>query len=55
MDAAQQNFLEQRHTAEVSTIAETIAILEGHASNLHEAIESSVEDLRRARRSSLQG
>ncbi|MGZ6124704.1 MAG: hypothetical protein ACXWLR_07075, partial [Myxococcales bacterium] len=49
VDAAQQNFLEQRHTAEVSTIAETIAILEGHASNLREAIESSVEDLRRAK------
>ena len=48
VDAAQQNFLEQRHEAEVSTIAEAISILEGHASNLREAIETSVEDLRRA-------
>ena len=32
VDTALQNFLEQRHSTEVSTIAETIAILEGHAS-----------------------
>ena len=49
VDAALQSFLEQRHAAEVSTIAETISILEGHATNLRDAIESSVEDMRRAR------
>jgi hypothetical protein len=47
VDVAQQNFLEQRHSAEVSTIAETITILEGHASNLREAIDSALEDVKR--------
>ena len=45
VDTALQNFLEQRHAAEVSTIAETISILEGHASNLREAIDAAMEDL----------
>lgn len=49
VDGALQNFLEQRHEAEVSTIAEAIAILEGHANSLREAIETSVEDIRRAK------
>jgi len=49
VDQALLNFLEARHQAEVSTIAETIEILEGHANNLREAIETSVEDLRRAK------
>jgi hypothetical protein len=48
VDAALQNFLEERHKAEVSTIAETISILDGHATSLREAIDSSVEDMRRA-------
>ena len=34
VEAAQQNFLETRHVAEISTIAEYIAILEGHATTL---------------------
>jgi uncharacterized protein involved in exopolysaccharide biosynthesis len=48
VDAAQQNFLEQRHSAEVETIAETITILEGHASTLREAIDAAMEDLKHA-------
>jgi len=48
VDAALQTFLEERHKAEVSTIAETITILEGHATSLREAIDSSVEDMRQA-------
>src|SRR6185369_4914644 len=48
VEAALQSFLEDRHNAEVSTIAETITILEGHATSLREAIDSSVEDMRHA-------
>lgn len=44
VDSALQNFLEQRHSTEVSTIAETISILEGHAANLKEAIDVEMED-----------
>ena len=44
VDSALQNFLEQRHSTEVSTIAETISILEGHAANLKEAIDAEMED-----------
>jgi len=43
VDTALQNFLEQRHSTEVSTIAETISILEGHAANLKETIDAEVE------------
>jgi hypothetical protein len=46
VDAALQNFLEQRHSAEVSTIAETISILEGHAAILKEAIDAELEDVK---------
>ncbi|HVP60705.1 MAG TPA: hypothetical protein VMT11_09105 [Myxococcaceae bacterium] len=48
VDAAQQNFLEQRHQVEVSAIAETISILEGHAQNLKESIDLAMDDLTRA-------
>ena len=48
VDAAQQNFLEQRHQVEVSAIAETISILEGHAQNLKESIDQAMDDLTRA-------
>lgn len=48
VNTAQQNFLDQRHTAEVSTIEETIKILEGYASSLREAIDQAMEDLRQA-------
>jgi uncharacterized protein involved in exopolysaccharide biosynthesis len=46
VDTALQNFLEQRHSAEVSTIAETISILEGHAAILREAIDAELEDVK---------
>ena len=46
VDTALQNFLEQRHSTEVSTIAETISILEGHAANLKEAIDAEMEDMK---------
>jgi uncharacterized protein involved in exopolysaccharide biosynthesis len=44
-DTAMQNFLEQRSDVEVSTIAETISILEDHARSLREAIDSAIDDL----------
>src|SRR5262249_25727333 len=44
VDTALQNFMEQRHSTEVSTIAETISILEGHAANLKEAIDAEVQE-----------
>jgi hypothetical protein len=47
VDNALQNFLEQRHSAEVSSIAETIAILESHATDLREQIDSTMEDIKR--------
>ena len=47
VDNALQNFLEQRHSAEVSSIAETIAILESHATDLREQIDTTMEDLKR--------
>jgi hypothetical protein len=52
VDTAVQNFLEQRHTLEISTIAETISILEGHATNLREAIDAALDDLKRSHESS---
>jgi hypothetical protein len=44
VDTALQNFMEQRHSTEVSTIVETISILEGHAAILKEAIDAELED-----------
>lgn len=55
VDNALQNFLEQRHSAEVSSIAETIAILESHASELREQIDTAVEDLKQSQGSSGRG
>ena len=49
VDAAQQNFIETRHAIEVSTITEAISILEWHASSMREGVQSTLEDLRRAR------
>jgi chromosome segregation ATPase len=49
VEAAQQNFLEARHASEVSTIAETISILEGHAANVRETIDGTLDDLHKAR------
>jgi len=39
-DAADQSFLRARHVAEISTITEYIAILEGHANELREEIQT---------------
>src|SRR5438128_15409 len=49
VDAAQQNFLERRHALEVSTIAEQITILEGHAARLKNDIDAQVAELQRIR------
>jgi uncharacterized protein involved in exopolysaccharide biosynthesis len=46
---AQQNFLETRHALEVSTIAETISILEGHAAAARSRVDTALEEFRRAR------
>lgn len=47
VSAAQQNFLESRHAEEVSSIAETITILEGHAASIRENIENAINDFDR--------
>ncbi|HVU05890.1 MAG TPA: hypothetical protein VHE30_29275 [Polyangiaceae bacterium] len=39
VDAAEQNFLEKRHVMEISTIAESVSILEEHAEKLRAEIE----------------
>jgi uncharacterized protein involved in exopolysaccharide biosynthesis len=49
VDAALENFLESRHVSEISTITESISILESHAAKLREEIESVVEETRKAR------
>jgi hypothetical protein len=46
VDNALQNFLEQRHSAEVSSIAETISILESHVAELKEQIDNSIEEVK---------
>ena len=45
VESAQQNFLEARHVSEVSTIAEAISILEGHAAEVRESILTAISDL----------
>jgi uncharacterized protein involved in exopolysaccharide biosynthesis len=66
VDTAMQNFLEARHAADVSSIAEAITILEGRAEQAHEALTTSLQQLqtlrderdarggRRARRSAVE-
>lgn len=49
VEAAQQNFLEARHASEISTIAETISILEGHAANVRETIEATLDEMKKQR------
>jgi len=49
VETAQQNFLEQRHAQEVSTIAETISILEGHAATVRESLDAAMDDLQKTR------
>ena len=49
VSSAQQNFLETRHALEVSTIAEAISILEGHAAEVKARVEEDGQALRAAR------
>jgi uncharacterized protein involved in exopolysaccharide biosynthesis len=49
VEAAQQNFLETRHALEVSSIAEAISILEGHATNVSQGIDSELDEIRHLR------
>lgn len=48
VQAAQQNFLEQRHSTEMSMIGESIAILERHVESAQESIEQSLTELAQA-------
>jgi hypothetical protein len=49
VDTALQNFLEARHAADVSSIAEAITLLEGRAEQAHQALASSLQQLQAAR------
>jgi uncharacterized protein involved in exopolysaccharide biosynthesis len=53
VEAAEENFLEARHVAEISTLAEYISILEGHAVKLRNEIESGAEQIQRLREEKL--
>ncbi|HTO99006.1 MAG TPA: hypothetical protein VMK66_18275 [Myxococcales bacterium] len=48
VESAQQNFLEARHVAEVSTVSEAISLLEAHALRLRATIDASVEQISKA-------
>jgi len=48
VERMQQNFLEERHASEVSSIADAISILEGHAADVRATIERASEEVRRA-------
>ncbi len=48
---AQQNFLETRHAIEVSTIAEAISILEGHAATARGRVDTAMSELEKERES----
>ncbi len=48
---AQQNFLETRHAIEVSTIAEAISILEGHAATARARVDTAMGELEKERAS----
>ncbi len=52
VDAAEQNFIEKRHVLEVSTIAEQLSILNGHATQLKENVEKQVAELQQLRQAS---
>jgi hypothetical protein len=47
--AAQQNFLEARRTAEISSIEDAIAILESRSGEAHEVVETALADMADAR------
>ena len=46
---ALDNYLESRHTAEISAIAEYISILEGHATDMRKEVETYAGQVREAR------
>jgi hypothetical protein len=45
VETAQQNFLEARHAADVSSITEAITILEGRAEQSHQALTATLQQL----------
>ena len=47
VETALQNFLEARHAAEVGSIAEAISILERHAAEEQQAVDSALDDVKR--------
>ena len=47
VETVEQNFLESRHVAEVSSVADYIAILEGHAAKLRGEIDGLAEQIQR--------
>lgn len=47
--AAQQSFLQSRHSAEVSTLGEYISILEGHALKVHDEIDAFAGQIQKIR------
>ena len=49
VSAAQQNFLEARHLAEISIITEALSILNGHALQEQQEIEQMIDEIQRAR------
>jgi uncharacterized protein involved in exopolysaccharide biosynthesis len=51
VQAAQQNFFEQRHVSEVSMIGESIGILEGHVEAARQSIQDAVAQIKATRRS----
>ena len=48
VQAAQQNFFEQRHASEVSLINESIGILEGHVASSQRAIQDALKQINAA-------
>jgi len=49
VDAALQNFLEARRVAEISSIEEAITILEHRSAEAHDAVETALADMAKAR------
>lgn len=48
VQAAQQNFFEQRHASEVSLIGESIGIIEGHVATAEKSIQDALGQIRAA-------
>jgi hypothetical protein len=49
VDDAQQSFLEARHIQEISSIADAVGILQGHAASLRADVDSAVDDIKKLR------